>query len=214
MRSIEGPVMTTRIISTSSPDAISIALNEVKKDHLIAFPTDTVYGLAANLNSSQAIEKLFFSKGRNFNKAIAVLISDLDQIGMLTNDFNVRAMSLANRFWPGALTIVVNRKTDLPVILSQDQTLGIRMPDHDFARMLLHTTGPLATTSANLSGGQNPLTAQEVMRQLHDRIDLIIDGGTCPGGIPSTVVDCTKAEPTILRQGIITADEIKKALQR
>lgn len=205
--------MITRVISTSSPEAISITLDEINQDHLIAFPTDTVYGLAANLNSTQAIEKLFSAKGRDFNKAIAVLISDLDQINALTNDFNEKALALANNFWPGALTIIVTRKVELPAILSKDRTLGIRMPDHDFACRLLRTTGPLATTSANLSGRQNALTAQEVMQQLHDRVDLILDGGACPGGIPSTVVDCTRSDPVMLRQGTITFDEIKKALQ-
>jgi L-threonylcarbamoyladenylate synthase len=206
--------MRTRIIFASSPETISKAEKEIKQGKLIAFPTDTVYGLAADLNDSNAIEKVFIAKGRDFNKAIAVLISDLNQIEILTNNFNDQALTLANHFWPGALTIIVAKRSNLPENLSPTPTLGIRMPDHVFALKLLHATGPLATTSANLSGMANPLTAQDVMDQLHDRVDLIIDGGRCPGGTPSTVVDCTNAEPVILRQGIITADEIRKTLQR
>jgi len=206
--------MPTRIISASLPETISKAQKEIQQGKLIAFRTDTVYGLAADINNSHAIEKLFIAKGRDFNKAIAVLISDLSQIEMLTTNFNDQALILANHFWPGALTIIVVKRSNLPRNLSPTSTIGIRMPDHDFARNLLRRTGPLATTSANLSGMTNPLTAQDVMDQLHDRIDLIIDGGSCPGGTPSTVVDCTKAEPVILRQGLITAYEIRKTLQR
>jgi L-threonylcarbamoyladenylate synthase len=118
------------------------------------------------------------------------------------------AMRLAGHFWPGALTLVAGRAAGLPEILSPLPTIGVRMPNHAWALALLQRVGPLATTSANLSGAANPLSAEDVLAQLDGRVDLVIDGGPSPLGLPSTVVDCTGLEPKILRQGAITADEI------
>jgi len=205
--------MKTRIILAEQPDSISVALSILQKNGVIAFPTDTVYGLAASAFDAQAIELLFIAKGRDFNKSIAVLIGDIAQLPQLTESFTPSARKLAERFWPGALTLVVPRHPNLPNILSPTPTIGVRMPDHAFARAILNAAGPLATTSANISGGPNPKTAQDVLQQLDGRIDLILDGGVCPGGIPSTVVDCTRAEPKVLRQGAITEQQLRDALQ-
>ena len=205
--------MKTRIILAEQPDSISVALSILQKNGVIAFPTDTVYGLAASAFDAQAIELLFIAKGRDFNKSIAVLIGDIAQLPQLTESFTPSARKLAERFWPGALTLVVPRHPNLPNILSPTPTIGVRMPDHTFARAILNAAGPLATTSANISGGPNPKTAQDVLQQLDGRIDLILDGGVCPGGIPSTVVDCTRAEPKVLRQGAITEQQLRDALQ-
>jgi L-threonylcarbamoyladenylate synthase len=200
------------ILSTDSPAAIPTAINVLSQGGLIAFPTDTVYGLASRLDSSAAIEKLFLAKGRDFNKAIAVLIGDLEQINLVSLHFPDSAVQLASVFWPGALTMVVIRLPSLPINLSPDNSIGVRMPDHSFARQLLRASGPLATTSANLSGMSNPLSAQDVLAQLGDRIDLILDGGSVPGGVPSTVVDCTMDEIRIFRHGAISEEEIRKTL--
>lgn len=206
--------MNTLTVLSNSPDAVSLAEKEINRGHLIAFPTDTVYGLAADVHNAAAIEKLFIAKGRDFNKSIAVLISDLDQLSLLTPSFSKMAHRLANYFWPGALTLIVEKITSLPLNLSSTPTLGIRMPDHEFTRKLLRKTGPLATTSANISGRQNTLTATDVLDQLNGKIDLLIDGGKCSGGVPSTVVDCTKEDPTILRHGEISIGDIEKALRK
>jgi L-threonylcarbamoyladenylate synthase len=120
---------------------------------------------------------------------------------------------LAEVFWPGALTLVVIKNPTLPDVLSSQATVGVRMPNHPFTLALLQTTGPLATTSANLSGHENPLTAQDVFTQLGGKIELILDGGSTPGSIPSTVVDCTGHHPVILRDGAISANAIQKALE-
>jgi len=205
--------MKTRIIPAEQPDSIAVALSTLKENGLIAFPTDTVYGLAASAFNAQAVELLFTAKGRDFNKSIAVLIGDIAQLPQLTQSFTPSARKLADRFWPGALTLIVPRPPNLPNILSPTPTIGVRMPDHTFARAILNAAGPLATTSANLSGGLNPKTAQDVLQQLDGQIDLILDGGVCPGGIPSTVVDCTQAEPKVLRQGAITEQQLRDALQ-
>lgn len=206
--------MNTLTVLSNSPDAVSLAEKEINRGHLIAFPTDTVYGLAADVHNAAAIEKLFIAKGRDFNKSIAVLISDLDQLSLLTPSFSKMAHRLANYFWPGALTLIVEKITSLPLNLSSTPTLGIRMPDHEFTRKLLRKTGPLATTSANISGRQNTLAATDVLDQLNGKIDLLIDGGKCSGGVPSTVVDCTKEDPTILRHGEISIGDIEKALRK
>jgi L-threonylcarbamoyladenylate synthase len=200
--------MKTNLVPASSPSAMTAALEVLRGGGLVAFPTDTVYGVAALITDAAAIERLFLAKERSTQKAIAVLIGDLAQIEMVAAQIPARARRLAERFWPGALTLVVPRHAGLPVNLSPTATIGVRMPDHAFARELLRLAGPLATTSANLSGGPNPRDAQEVMAQLDGRIELVIDGGAAPGGVPSTVVDCTGEELSILREGAISKESI------
>ena len=200
--------MITEVISIDHPDALTRALVVLQNNGLIAFPTDTVYGLAAATFSESAIELLFNAKGRDSAKAIAVLVGHVDQLSLLTMGLTVPARRLAERFWPGALTLVVPKHPALPENLSSYPTVGVRMPDHPFALALLQKVGPLATTSANLSGGANASSPSEVLAQLDGRFHLLLDGGICPGGIPSTVVDCTQDPPVILRQGAISALEI------
>ena len=123
------------------------------------------------------------------------------------------AKKLIAKFWPGGLTVIVPRKENLPELISTTKNVGIRMPDHPVALQLLQTFGPLATTSANLSGGTNPQSAIDVFDQLNGRVPLILNGGVCPGGIPSTVVDCTGEKPVVLRLGAISEKEILAALE-
>jgi L-threonylcarbamoyladenylate synthase len=200
------------VISSIEENAISIATSTLDRGGLVAFPTDTVYGLAARIDQPEAINRLFIAKGRDFNKAIAVLIGRLDHLEQVAEELSRAALILTEKFWPGALTVVVTRKSSLPAILSPYPTVGVRMPDHAFARNLLAETGPLATTSANLSGGPNPITAADVFAQLEGRIDLLIDGGPTPGGVPSTLVDCTVSPVQILRHGAITDEAIFQVL--
>lgn len=200
--------MKTIVLPTTSPDALPAALAHLQVGRIIAFPTDTVYGLAALISSEAAIERLFIAKERAPIKAIAVLIGELSQLDLVAASVPEAARQLAARFWPGALTLVVPRRTDLPANLSPDASIGIRMPDHEFARALLRASGPLATTSANLSGGPNPKDAQEVLAQLEGRVELILDGGPASGGVPSTVVGCMGSEFTIFREGAIPAHQI------
>jgi L-threonylcarbamoyladenylate synthase len=206
--------MKTKILSCEDPSSIEMALKILESGGLVAFPTDTVYGLAAPVNNPKSIARLFDAKGRDFNKAIAVLIAGPEQISFLTQNFNTAANRLINHFWPGALTVVVEKNPGLPEILSPLPTIGIRMPDHAFALALLSQSGPLATTSANISGAANPLTVQDVLSQLDGRIELALDGGRTPDGIPSTVVDCTQIVPVILRQGAITLQEIQSVINK
>jgi L-threonylcarbamoyladenylate synthase len=201
--------METEILSTEHPGAIDRALAVLAAGGLVAIPTDTVYGLAALVNNPEAIGKLYQAKERAENKAIAVLIGDLEQLNQVAGGLSQSARRLAQAFWPGALTLVVARHTGLPDNLSSLPTIGVRMPDHPFTRQLLRRAGPLATTSANLSGGPNPRNAAEVLAQLEGRIELVLDGGDAPGGVPSTVVDCTGSSIAILRPGAISPDQIE-----
>ena len=200
--------MNTTLLSTSSPAALTAAFTVLKNGGLVAIPTDTVYGLAAMVTNGPAIDRIYQAKERSPQKAIAVLIGSLDQIDQVVEHFTEDAYRLARQFWPGALTLVVPRHPGLPANLSPTPTIGVRMPDHTFALDLLKLAGPLATTSANLSGGPNPRDAGDVLAQLDGRIELVLDGGPVPGGIPSTVVDCTGEKLVILREGAIQAAQI------
>jgi L-threonylcarbamoyladenylate synthase len=205
--------MNTEILPTSDPNAISHALTVLQAGGLVAFPTDTVYGLAAATFSTAAIERLFAAKTRETAKAIAVLIGDLSQLDLITSGLTESARKLAARFWPGALTLVVPKHPILPVNISPYPSVGVRMPNHSFAIELIRRVGPLATTSANISGAANASTPADVLTQLAGRIDLLLDGGICAGGVPSTVVDCTQDPPVVLRAGAVREEDIRFALK-
>ena len=196
----------------SSPDAIPHALEILKRGGLVAFPTDTVYGVGALAFHGRAVESIYTAKDRPIDKSIPVLIGDSDDLEKVGINIPDSARELASRFWPGPLTILVPKRADLPESVSATSTVGVRVPDHDVARDLLRAAGPMAVTSANISGRESPVTAQEVYQQLKGRIDLIIDGGKTPGGIPSTLVDCTTSELKILRKGPISLEELLSAL--
>ena len=204
--------MKTILLPADDVRALPLALQTLKQGGVVAFPTDTVYGIGVTVFSSESIEKLFTAKGRDAAKAIPVLIGDPEQLAQVTASVSDAAYLLAQRFWPGPLTLVVSRHPALPGMLSPVPTVGVRMPNHPVALALLRQSGPLATTSANLSGSPDPSSAQDVLAQLDGRIDLILDGGTCPGGVPSTVVDCTSSDLRILRPGPLSLEELKKAV--
>lgn len=203
--------MLTKLLKTDDPTALPEAIQVLDAGGLVAFPTDTVYGLAARLSDPQAIDRLYAVKGRDNTKAIALLLGQPADLVRVTGDLSVSARRLVERFWPGALTLVVAAHPDLPPNLSPLPTVGVRMPDHPFALALLKITGPLAVTSANLSGQASACTAGEVLAQLGGYIPLILDGGRTPGGLSSTVVDCTGETLKILRVGPLSPEEILDA---
>lgn len=204
--------METEVIKADHPCAIPHSVDILQHGGLVAFPTDTVYGLAALPFNAEYVERLFSAKGRSNTRAIAILIGDYSDLNKVVDQFNGQSMRLARHFWPGPLTLVVPKLESLPDALSQDGTIGIRMPDHPIALELLRNIGPLAVTSANISGEENANTAAEVLRQLNGRVHLILDGGKTTGGVPSTVLDCISASMTILRQGPISLEAIEAAL--
>lgn len=204
--------MRTEILPASSNDTILRALAVLDAGGLVAFPTDTVYGVGALAFDGQAIESIYTAKDRPVEKAIPILISDPAELENVGIDIPESARRLASRFWPGPLTILVPKRADLPKSVSTTSTVGVRVPDHEIARALLRAAGPLAVTSANLSGAPSPVTAEEVYEQLGGRVPLIIDGGRTPGGLPSTLVDCTAPELKILREGPILMEDLISAL--
>ncbi|MBK9008794.1 MAG: threonylcarbamoyl-AMP synthase [Anaerolineae bacterium] len=204
--------MKTKIVSANSPDAINLALDILKDGGLVAFPTDTVYGVGALVFDGKAIESIYTAKNRPIEKAIPVLIADADDMDKVGMDIPDIARRIAARFFPGPLTCIIPKQPTLPSAVSATATVGVRAPDHEVARSLLRAAGPMAVTSANISGQPSPSTAEEVFAQLNGRIPLIIDGGKTPGGVPSTVVDCASDEIKILREGPISLEEIKSKL--
>lgn len=204
--------MKTDILLADSSGTIRRALKILRAGGLVAFPTDTVYGVGAFAFDGKAVESIYRAKDRPFEKAIPILIGDMDDLDEVAMDISHLARELATRFWPGPLTILVPKKPNLPEAVSATSTIGVRMPDHEIARALLLAARPMAVTSANISGQANPRTAEEVFAQLGGRIELIIDGGKTPGGMPSTLVDCTGDEIKVLREGPITAEDLRSAL--
>ena len=204
--------METQIIQSTSPNALPLALNILKSGGLVAFPTDTVYGVGALAFDGRAIESIYIAKDRPIEKAIPILIADMEDMEKVGMDIPKTAYRLAARFWPGPLTCIIPKQPTLPEAVSATSAVGVRVPDHEVARALLRKAGPMAVTSANISGGQSPSTADEVFTQLIGRIPLIIDGGRTPGGVPSTVVDCSTGELKILREGPISAQEMLSSL--
>ncbi len=202
----------TRILTTQDPEAISSAFEIIKSGGSIAFPTDTVYGLAVDPFNPQAINRIYAIKERSMEKAIPILIGDFEQLGNLVSEMNETAKILAKNFWPGPLTLILPKASILPEALSLYPTIGIRMPNLDFAINLMRRTGPLATTSANISGDANPRTGLDVLSQLGGRIDLLLDGGETPGALPSTVVDISAKPIRLLREGPITRSDLSALL--
>ena len=160
----------------------------------------------------ESIDRLYNIKGRDHTKAIAVLIANASQINEIVAEPNEKIYKLARRFWPGPLTMVLPRHKDLSDKLSPDESVGVRVPNHPVALKLLEAAGPMGVTSANLSGGENALTADDVLAQLSGRVHLVLDGGETPGGVPSTVVDLTSQLPVLLRSGPIGEGEILASL--
>ena len=179
---------------------------------VIAFPTDTVYGLGADAFNSTAVEKIYEIKNRPKHRQLPLLIADVERLTTLADPIPEIAWFLARRFWPGGLTLVLPKTDSVPAYLAPGPTIAVRVPDHPVCLALIQRLGnPIIGTSANISDQPAALTAEEVGQQLGGKIDFIINGGKCPGGKESTVVDVTRESPIILRQGIIPSDEIDKA---
>ena len=195
--------MKTRLLQADAPGAVEAAAAALAKGELVAFPTDTVYGLAAGHDH---LRKLYIAKDRPKDKRISVLLSDatnLDASALVTPAARV----LAEKFWPGPLTLVL--------VAPRRGTLAFRVPDHPVARRLIAASGGgLPVTSANRSGQADARTAEEVLAQLEGRIALVLDGGRTTGGVPSTVVDCTTDQVKVVREGAIGTAQIERALRQ
>ncbi len=201
--------------SPASAESIARAAEILRRGGLVAFPTETVYGLGADATQDAAVEKIFAVKGRPAHNPLIVHVHNHTWVaGMAVPDG--RFDKLSRTFWPGPLTLVLSRRPDCPVsplVSGGQNTLAIRSPDHPVARDILAAVGrPLAAPSANPSGGISPTRAREVEDGLGPLIDLIIDGGPCRVGIESTVLDLTRHVPAILRPGTVTREQIQAAI--
>lgn len=200
----------SRIISTEDEVTTTMALKLLKNGGVISIPTDTVYGIVCEVFNSVAIEKIYTIKGRESSKALPILIGEIKQLDLIAKPLNFNAQKLADFFWPGALTLIVPGQPNLPHQLSPFSKIGVRMPNHAWLLNFLIKSGPLASTSANLSGNPEAHSALEVEEQLAGKVDLIIDGGRISRSIPSTIVDCSSSEIKVIREGPISADLINQ----
>jgi L-threonylcarbamoyladenylate synthase len=200
-------------LNTSSK-AIKDIQSVLNSGGVIAFPTDTFYGLGADPFNLNALSKVFRIKQRPLNKPLLVLIHSLDQLADLTQEVTDNARKLMERFWPGPLTLIFKAAPELPDALTAGTgTIGIRLPGHPFTRRLLETLGrPLTAPSANLSNAEEPKTAQQVASTLEDKLDLIVDGGSAPGGKSSTVLDTTTNPATLIREGALSRGDLESVL--
>ena len=193
---------------------IEKAVRILQKGGVIAFPTDTVYGLGADAYNDRAVERVYGIKNRPKYQQFPLLIADVKQMTTLAGPIPEIAWFLARRFWPGGLTLVLSKANSVPAYLASGPTIAVRIPNHPVCLALINGLGNALTgTSANTSGQPAALSAEEVQQQLGGRIDLVINGSKCPGGKESTIVDTTREPPTILRQGIIPSHDIDKAYE-
>jgi L-threonylcarbamoyladenylate synthase len=181
---------------------------------LVAFPTDTVYGVGAHALLPRSVRRLYSVKRRPRRMPIPLLLEDAAAMAEVCLDISPLAWELAERFWPGALSLVLRRAPVVPdAVTAGGATVAVRVPDHALVRALCRRLGaPLAATSANLHGRPDPVTAEDVRTSLDGRIPLILDDGPCPGGMPSTVLDLTVTPPAILRAGPVVAEQLAAIL--
>jgi L-threonylcarbamoyladenylate synthase len=207
-------MVKTRVMPAGDPQTIRRARRMLRSGKVIAFPTDTVYGVGADAFQPEAVAALYAVKNRPTNKAIPILVSQIEDIARVARTVPIAAWELVQRFWPGGLTLVLPRAKRVPPILTAGgSSVAIRCPDHPVPLDLMNTIGaPLATTSANLSGQASPTNARQVLTQLAGRVPLIIDGGECPEGVPSTILDLSVTPPRLLRVGAIAAADLQDVL--
>ena len=202
-------------LSSQLAAQVDRAIEILKAGGVIAFPTDTVYGLGGDVFNIEAAERIYRVKQRPRHLPLPVLLADPTQMAAIVDSVPGIAQFLVKRFWPGGLTLVLPKRSSLPdIITAGGDKVAVRVPGHVVPLALIRGLGaPIIGTSANVSDKPSPVTTEEVEQQLGGQIDLIIDMGKCAGGLESTVVDVTGGTPVILRQGIIPEKEIKRACQ-
>ena len=197
------------------PAEIEKAATLLKAGKLVAFPTDTVYGVGADVFNEEAVRQIFAAKKRGLDKPLQVLIAHKGDLQTIARNQSELLYRFASEFWPGPLTLVMLAKKDSPrqVRCGRD-TIGVRMPANAIALKLIEAFGaPIAATSANISGSPDPVNAGEVKEYLSGKVHLIIDGGPTPGNVPSTVLDVSVHPPVILRQGKLTVEDLDRVLR-
>jgi len=208
-------MLTTRILPSTDEKTLEKATGILRAGGLVVFPTDTVYGVAGHAYLIEAVEQIYHVKERPKDKAIPLLLADSEQVQEVASDVLPVAYRLMGAFWPGGLTIILPKSHRVPdVVTAGGATVALRTPDHPFVLALIRALGaPLAATSANVSGYPPATTAREALDELRGRVALIVDGGMCPGGVPSTVLDLTVSPPRILREGAVAWEAIRRVLE-
>lgn len=205
-------VTRTRLVDPErpDPDAIAEAAEVIRRGGLVAFPTETVYGLGANALDADAVRRLFEAKGRPSTDPLIVHIAHVGQLGQVASHVPAEARRLALAFWAGPLTLIVPKKPSIPdVVTAGLPSVAVRVPAHRVARALMETAGvPVAAPSANRFSRPSPTRAAHVLEDLDGRIDLVLDGGPTPIGVESTIVDCTISPPVLRRPGGVTREQL------
>ncbi len=203
----------TRVLPMNE-ESINLAVRALREGGLVAYPTDTVYGLGAHAFILEAVERVFEVKARPHNAPLPLLLADADDLPRVAREVPEAARRLAEAFWPGGLSIVLPRSPAVPsLVTGGGEGVAVRVPDHQALRTLIRRLGaPITGTSANLSGHPSPTTVEEVQEQLGGRIELILDGGRCPGGVPSSVVDLIGQSPRLVREGAISRESLERVL--
>jgi L-threonylcarbamoyladenylate synthase len=201
--------------SSASSASLHPALEAMKAGRVVAYPTETFYGLGVDAFTEEALLKIYAIKKRDFAQPLSVLIPGRDFLCEYAEDIPEVAWQLTDRFWPGPLTLVVSAAPGLPALLcSQTNRIAVRVSSHPIAQALTEGLGsPITATSANISGAPSPTTPEEVRGQLGNTIDLIIDGGQTAGNKPSTIVDVTQSPPQLIREGAIPFGVIEVLLR-
>lgn len=206
--------METLLLSAEAPSTAQIAADIIKKGGLVAIPTETVYGLGANGLDEQAVIKIFEAKGRPQDNPLILHVAEPTEMEKFCHDIPKSAYLLAEKFWPGPLTMVLPARDIVPRRTTAGlDTVAVRCPDNDTTRQIIRLSGvPIAAPSANISGKPSTTTAQHVLHDHNGKIDAIVDGGPCRVGVESTIVDLTDERPRLLRPGGITPEQLMEVL--
>lgn len=204
----------TVVLPANDPSALRRAAAVLRGGGLVSFPTDTVYGIGADIFQPAAVERVYQVKGRGTQKALPILLGDVKDLDTVAEGVSEAARKLAHRFWPGGLTLIVRRRALVPdIVTGGGPTVGVRVPNHPVPVTLIRLVrAPLVGTSANRSGEPSPVSAQQVRRSLGGLIEILLDGGPAPGGVESTVLDVTSDDPVLLREGALPAAELEQVL--
>lgn len=206
-----------RIVFKENNIDLEVIKNKLNNDGIIIYPTDTVYGVGASIDSLKGLQKIYEAKERNFSSPLIALLSKveyIEKIAIIDEEKKIIIEKLASEFWPGALTIILNKKENVPdIMVSNGETVGVRIPDLKLAQDIIESVGGiLPTTSANISGEKTPRSYEELSEKFKERVEVIVDGGKSPLGVESTILDLTKTLPKILREGAIKKETIEKVI--
>ena len=201
-------------ILAAAPESLREAVAILRAGGLVVFPTDTVYGLGADPFNAEAVARIYRVKGREETKPLQLLLADASQLPDVATEVSELARRAAEHFFPGGITLVLKKAPKVPSnVVAGGETVGVRVPDHPLCRALVQAfRAPIAATSANRSGQASPRTAQEAAEQVGDAADLILDGGACPVGRESTVLDLSSQRPRLMRPGAVSKETIERVL--